>query len=351
MMESFVRRLLPAVLFTLGSVIATPPVLWAQDNSTHEDRTGRWINGVSEPWWFPKAAAKADIKAVQDKWDEINQENTVSTQSEWTGSYFSGGDTHGTYVRWSLVHGFVKLHIDKCAATVMAFSYGKVVANKTQILFVPEKSFSPKGHNHNAHGVVPSKHLPVKWRGVPYLIEENEIRDFCDYLAGLGNFNRGRSGYWLESLPFLKKAYSKETGTAADPPELPRAYKRFIRRSIDAGLMEIGGRIIRRSHTWSGDGPQYESVTRVRIDAGALDGVKARMSFFIIESPADELLIRRVGPHSSWGEVIRMLDDLPGVQPAAWKDAAGMEYWRLARGGRVTTSFHKQILESASESQ
>jgi hypothetical protein len=332
-------RLLPAVVFLF--LVAAP--LYAQETPSLTDNVGRWTHGLGEAWWLPDSMTKQDVQTLNEKWLEIERENQATTANEWTGTYAEGGDTHSSYLRWSVAHGYVMLHVDLCAAHVMALSYGKVVQSGSQIRLEPQQTFAASQYgSHRSHDAPARVFVSVKWRGVPYLIAQAEVSEFCDYVAGLGKYNE--DSYWIESEPFLSKWLVRESGTPDDLPILPPLYQRFIRRPIEGNVAAVSKRFVRRAREWTKEYPSYESVTLVQINAGTSVGVKAGMRFYLLDSLwNDQLVIRRVGSRSSWGEVIRAADAAPGVRLADRKDLGNDESPApsLVRGNRVTTSYVK----------
>src|SRR5688500_11419124 len=99
------------------------PTVSGQGFDNELDPQGRWINGVTEPWWFPDNIPAEDIKSAQSVWNSIGKQTAVDGL---TGDYFIGSDTHGSYLRW-MDGRYVLFNVDKCQAKVMAFSYGTVV--------------------------------------------------------------------------------------------------------------------------------------------------------------------------------------------------------------------------------
>lgn len=157
------------------------------------DQWGYWQNGVSEAWWFSKGeftTAQAD-EAVS-RWKKIGDELQNASQSDWAGTYFSGSETHGTYMRWSGQKGFIIAHIDKCQAKVMGVTYGRVEVSPTVIKFFPEfNNASAKNKHQHSHSdkLAPIRFVPVKVNRDQLLIREDEMPAFGDFMAGLGTYN------------------------------------------------------------------------------------------------------------------------------------------------------------------
>jgi hypothetical protein len=71
------------------------------------------------------------------------------------------------------------MHVDKCAAQVMSFSYGKAILSPGHLWLLPQKTVSASTkHNHEMPSL---KFLLVIWSGDRLLVPETEIGDFGDF--------------------------------------------------------------------------------------------------------------------------------------------------------------------------
>lgn len=304
-----------AILELLVLVMATG-CLKAQGQSANIqfDQYGRWVNGVSEPWMFAEALPKSAVAAVQQKWSAMESENTESDNG-WSGVYFEGSDVHGSYLRWSRRNGFVLLHVDKCAAMVMGFSYGNTIFAADRIKFNPIQTLSSRaGHNHATPPT--ERYLPVSWRGDRYLVPEDEIADFGNYLAGLGKYN-----HWagIEIDDFLVKLEPTgrdqlATRTGSDPatfelPTVPPGFERFLKRPIDVTVTAVGKGWVRRNpeNEWWDD-----LIVPVTINAGQTNGVTRGMKFRTQDQ--EEILVTKVGAHHSQAMIVRTTRKKPCVK-------------------------------------
>jgi len=301
---------------------------------------GRWDNGISEPWWFTDETTRHDeIHKAQLRWQEIGAENSAAESNEWAGDYFIGGETSGSYLRWSPQNGFVLMNVNKCAAYVRSFSYGEVKVTPASIEFYTAKSVKPSSLDEHTPYQLPTRFLPVKWRGVAYLVPEKEMDDFGDYVAGLGSYNAGSAGYWSEGASFLYKLGVKETGSIDELPVVPRGYERFIKKPIEAKITAVGTRVVKRRQEQPDEDAYYQSEMPVTINAGKAEGVKPQMSFFVLVSGAsEEVKIRKVREHSSLGVIIRFLKEDEDAPPVLWKDEEDMDYLPITVGWELTTS-------------
>src|SRR5689334_621776 len=80
------------------------------------DEDGRWVNGVTESWWLGDGIAETDAAAAAARWKEIGDELARDGAEGSAGDYFVGGETAGTYMRWSPRAGFVIAAVNKCEA-------------------------------------------------------------------------------------------------------------------------------------------------------------------------------------------------------------------------------------------
>lgn len=307
------------------------------------DLYSRWENGVGEAWWFDPAAFSAEsIGEVQTRWQNIGAENDGSKDSGWQGDYSSGGDTHGTYLRWSRQGGYVLMNIDKCATRVMSFSYGTADAAGALVEFKTvsrQSSSQSHGHSH-APAPVEIRFLPVTWRGVRYLIGENEIADFCDYAAGLGKFNRGLGGFMIiDATDFFYKIKDQVVEEDKGLPVVPPGYERFIKKPIEAKLTSVGTgyrRIDPENEWWD------NFVIPVTISVGQASGVKRKMSLRLIGlegfgGMGEIVELKQVGLRSAAGVIVRTIRKNPCVKFSDTDDCEEPEYLPLKVGLQLTT--------------
>ncbi|HET6891555.1 MAG TPA: hypothetical protein VFH31_10665 [Pyrinomonadaceae bacterium] len=156
------------------------------NSSAQLDQWAYWDNGVSESWWFSSADfGKEEAVTAVKLWQRIGEEIKEQQSDELGGDYFRGGETHGTFLRWSNKTGFVMAHVDKCQAKVMGLSYGRAEGSSTKIEFFPEFSKSHKSnHSHSQSSDLNRlRFVPVNWRGSIMLVAEHEMADFGDFVA------------------------------------------------------------------------------------------------------------------------------------------------------------------------
>lgn len=297
------------VVLCLGLVAANP-------TPAQVDRWGAWQNGITESWWLSSNTFTNDEAAnAIARWKLIGE---VSSQ-EWAGDYFSGNETHGTYVRWTPEGGFIIADVDKCQALVMAITYGRVNATPKIIQFIPEFSKNSKTHGHSSRQreVVVLNFIPVKWRESLFLIPENEIRDFADYVAGLGQFNALNG---TEALLPESHFYSKYAGKIAVPretPLLPDSYQRFVKKPITGKITAVLSRKVQRNYSYEFTSDflsfanQYDlaSLTLVRVNIGSIHGAKKDL-FLKVTKPdlGESVRLIDVGPTYSRALLVRAVE-------------------------------------------
>jgi len=316
------RTLLPLLMLYVVSGAA-------QSAFAQLDRWGYWENGLTESWWLSSADyTAADAVNAVARWKNIGQDQTTR-ENAWAGDYFRGGDTHGTYFRWSPKAGFIMAHVDKCQARVMGVTYGKVELLPDVILFYPEfdkAAAKPHGHSHPlTQEVKVMKFVPIEWNGSRILVAEGEMADFGDYIAGLGKYNFSDFTYFYQTEFFAKSGERIETDqsnalvekpAATGGPRLPRTYQHFLKHPIEATVISVGARRVRKTYSYEnqdGTGASYYepiSLTAVKINAGTTQGLRRGMFMRVAEpDEGDEIRLTHVGKLTSNGIIIRDLGD------------------------------------------
>jgi hypothetical protein len=341
--ELYVRRVLPVLSITAAFVFACAPPARAQ-----VDRWGFWENGVSESWWLsPKDFTEEDGAAVVARWKAVG--GREANAHAWAGDYFSGGSTHGTFMRWSPGGGFVIAHVNKCAAQAVAVVYGRAEVTPTVVKFVPEFSKGTHGHGQHARPAAPPpaemRFVPVEWRGERLLVPEERMGDFGDYIAGLGQYNDYDIYIFLDYTAFLTQFGGRETGEGdgARPaaerrarPSVPPGYEKFLKRPIRATVVGVGRTRDVRDYTDKGlRGEATHGLARltfVTLNVGREHGVGERMAFrFAGPEQGSTVRVVRAGARTSTALVIGGLDPDEKARRPPLRPLAGV-------GDRVTTS-------------
>lgn len=296
-------------------------------SATQYEVDGRWVNGVSESWMFEEVHPRNEVLTTQRRWADLENELRTSSDHRWAGDFFEGSDTHGDYLRWSSKGGFVWLKVDKCRATVMSFSYGKVLAGPTSIQLIPEKTISGNKH-HKGTNFSSVKFLPVRWSKDLLLVPQRDIASFGDYVAGLGRYNQWIN--FFEGIEFFSRTVEDDFPVSKDPI-VPPGYERFIKSPIEATILSIGRTHVRRSENlWWDD--QITPVTIKLSRAGARPNLKFRME------DSDEIIeLTSVSGRSATGRIVRTVRKKPCVKYSDDDDCSEPDYEVIRVGTKAST--------------
>lgn len=322
--------------------------------SAQLDADRRWVNGVTESWWLADGFTDAEASAAAARWKAIGDELAGAKGAAWTGDYFRGSDTHGTYLRWSPRAGFVIAHVNKCAAMVMGIVHGRVEATAELVRFFPELDKHPArghgghgGHAAGAHAVPRDvlNFVPVEWRGGRVLVAEKEMADFGDYVAGLGRHNRWGGNMFLDYTMFFSRTGEDEAG-GSPSPAVPPAYRRFLKKPVEARVTSVGRRVLKRDYQIESENTsmtfERASLTYVTIDAGAERGVKPGMILRVVrdDDEEDSLLVVRAGRRASTAAVVREVDERGAETYYSNSESREKRRSKVTAGWRLTTSIH-----------
>jgi len=338
--RDLLRRILILALLSLCFGIG------AQESVAQVDQWGAWENGITESWWLSSNTfTKQEAAEAIARWKLIG----ANQHDEWAGDYFSGGETHGAYVRWSR-NGFVIADVDKCQALVMSVTFGRVNVTPTLIQFIPEFKKASKSHAHGqtlTHEASVVSFVPVKWRDRLFLIRQDLIKDFSDYVAGLGDFNvlLGFNPWDLEESYFYSRSAGKNV-VSVGTPLLPREYEHFLKRPITATVMAIEGRSLRRNYSYeftskilsSAIEHKLASLTFVRVNVGSIHGARKGLFLRVSEPDFGETVrLVAIGRTSSKGVLVR---DVEKGRETYYDNDAQRErtYPRAAVGWKLTTA-------------
>lgn len=286
------------------------------------DAQGRWENGVTEAWRHdPEQFSEEAMAATRALWRQIGEENAGPKSHPFAGDYFVGGETHGTYMRWSPRAGFVVVSVNKCAALVTGVAHGDVAAAPTFVEFRPvfRRHFSHGAHGHPHGGDLALdavKYLPVRWRGERLMIDEKDIGDFGDYAAGLGDYN-GLLAFPLEVSHFMHSLGPDEPH-AAPTPLVPPGYEQLLKRPVEAVITSVGRRKLAADYSCKfssdimrfSDHHERASLTFVTVAAGSEHGLKPG-AFLRVSNPdkGENVRLTQVGKLSSTGVIVRDIDE------------------------------------------
>ena len=316
------------------------------------DKWGYWQNGVSEPWWF--SASQFTTQQADEaiaRWKSIEDENEAAASNEWTGTYFSGSDVHGTYLRMSPRTGFVMAHVDKCQAKVVGLSYGSVEFSPSVVKLFPQFQIANTTHGAaHSHSKTPRemRFVPVKLDAAQLLVEEKEMGSFGKYVAGLGNYNFSDFHYsfYTQFLTRFEREDTDRSDESKDRPPVvgvPDEYAHFLKQPIEATIIRVGRVQVRKTYSYQnpdGSGTSHTApvnLTTVVVSAGMAQGLKRGMFLNVIDPRQSERIrILRVGRTSSTGVIVRDLDE--NGQEVPFDHETGERYSKIVAGRKLTTS-------------
>lgn len=304
----------------------------SQTIKSQEIEYKRWDNGIGHSSW-DIALEKEEREKMLQLWYSIG-EDLKTEQNELAGTYVKGGYDAGYFFRWSINRGYVLVpYFDQNLIT--DFSYGKVTfVDNSEVIFAPERDL---------RGGRSVGKMSRKWTAVgQYFVPAEMLKDFGDYMAGLGEYNEF-SGRCCEFAPnFLARRIDRQEKPYDYP--VPPKYARFIKHPIEAEITFVGRK--KTVKNWGYQGKLYgEWMERavlipVKISAGRAHGVRRHMLFRLIGEPDfyQYLQIMRVHQQAASGYVVR--DISFGGKETYRDDETGQEKLLppIKVGTKVTTS-------------
>jgi hypothetical protein len=256
-------------------IVGASHLALGQSNPYHT----QWPNGVTESWFFSESISVADIEVAQQKWEEFAKLSNRD-KNEWTGTYFTGSDTHGSYLRIAANDEFVLFNVNKCMATVMSLAYGRVKASPTLVNLAPTGQSGNAGHGHGTHTMSPTDYVPVLWDGLYSLVPRNNMKDFFDYTSGFGQYNQNY--YPDEVVFFFSKADKRAAPVKATwiAPKVPREYEEMIKTPLEARITRVG-KSYRQADPEDPEGPWDNKVTPVTLKLSRAAALP-KMNLFVV---------------------------------------------------------------------
>ena len=277
------RKLLTLSVILLIQGLAFAQVEKAVDPLEFFDKEKRWWRGGSESWFNFFGIPEAEVRSSIERWEQIGRDIEKSGSTRSAGYGGSGGVTHGTYVRWSERSGFVWLDVDDCAGGPMRIVRGRVEVVPTGVIFYPEIRLGvSEGHGgHSQHSKQSDRmdFLSVTWMRGTFLVPKDQIRDFSDYVAGLGEYNNRFP--FMDESPFLegREADSELEPKTFELPVYPAGYERYLKRPVRGSVISIG-KAVRRVNE---DSDTYdELVTPFKVRLESADNLKVGQFLHVV---------------------------------------------------------------------
>ncbi len=322
-----------ALAFCLSLIVINAIAQEKPRAETQLDEHGRWKNGVTEPWFFESKDKYTDeeVAAARRVWNEIG---TDEAGDEWAGTYrAASGEVNVSYFRWSPKRGFVSFDIYTCLPDVRHLDYGKANVFADGVEFISMR-ISKDGQANDS----PSRYIKVKWGEQHHLIEEHNVPNFCDYVAGRGAYNKPEG---FVDYGFLSR-FNDDGKPTAVLPTVPSAYREYVRQPIEARITKVSRSYVEvdpENEWWN------ELITPVTVNAGSDQGLKRGMTLDILNSDIDERVeITRVGSNFARGIIVRGVHKHPGVRVSEWDDGTDDPQQPILVGWQLTTSEHKRLL-------
>lgn len=234
--------------------------------------------GVRQPLIIKDTKENAEV--LKARWAAIGEE-TSSTENLFAGTYQKAG-YRGYYLRLAPNNGFVFIyHYENI--DILDYSYGKVKISDSEITFIPEKELSKITLDNE------TVKTPQKWIVFGrHLVEEDEVKDYADYLSGLSEFN----DWNCECTAFFAKTSRNNS------PEyfIPEKYKSLFRPPVEGKITFVGKEKLVRKKDFA---PQIQ--TQIRINVGKNQKVEKGMIFrFVQEKDVErKMTVKEVYENSS----------------------------------------------------
>lgn len=267
-----------------------------QSSFAQFDEYGRWKTGLYyEPVQITyRSYSESDFANVLARLEAIKSDNGGS-MVEWAGDYSAqSGEVNVLKFLWSSQSGFVLLNFYTCLPELRGLDFGTVTATPDYILLTSQAS------RRNGWS---ARYLPVKWGERHYLVSENRVAEFYNFVAGYG---WKKDQYVFFDFLVRKDDLRKPINGM---PIFPHGYERFVKKPIEASITKILRREIKMEQGYDGL-PIFDSHTLVRLNVGRVDGIKRGMRLNVVDSEDLEAVeILKVGNRSSTGVLVRSLDE------------------------------------------
>lgn len=265
---------------------------------------------LQRPWRLPEETTREEAAALNARWKAIGEE-LKSAPGEFAGTYFDGGDTRHSYLRWSPGGGFVYLYAYEHFA-VLDFSYGRVEVTPTAVVFEVERERRGAASVRQP-SPTPRRWVAARWRLTNYLVPEKDVAEFGAYVGGFGPYN-DFNGPCCDFTPFYRAKPRRAPGESFDVPEVAAPYARLMRRPVVATITSLGRRRVVKDFGLKGEiySQWFEraSLTPVTLSAGSASGLKAGMLLRLADEPGGQYLkVTRVRAARSEGVLIRDIDE------------------------------------------
>jgi hypothetical protein len=245
--------------------------------------------------------SQLDVMRLRNYLDRFG---TEATSDDWSGNYAWGApaETDFSILKINPAVGFAILSVYTCRPELRSINYGSIVEGPESIELVP---VIPNGSPRKA---TKQTFVKVRWGGVRYLVELDSLASFAEKAVGIH----------VEPDDSNSRNYQKWTnfwvsGDFETPPAglpiYPPSFKRYERKPIRSEVRWVAPRKLVKEISLGNTFYSAESsVYRISVRAGAREGVKRGMMFYL-EPSNEEVFITQVGLNGSIGVLVRAIDE------------------------------------------
>lgn len=296
------------------------------------DLNKRWYNEFTEHWFYFADIPENEVRNAIIQWEQIGKDLKTSSNKN-KGTYGDGGDTHGSYFRWSEKSGFIWLNVNKCQGGPVQIVRGKVSADNVQIRLTAEFTLgNTDSHGHHDQTRL-SELLFVKWKGASFLVPKESIENFADYTAGLGEYNQ----ILLDGFPFLVKSDSQNDEKSQELPVFPKGFEKFLKKPVKAQIISIGKSFLRPDP----DDEDWDNlIIPVKLNVGKNPEAKPDLKLLYINQEQhynEKIIIKKVKEKFSTAEIIRPVRK-QNCAITDYNDCVNPKYINLQVGLRLSST-------------
>lgn len=304
----------------------------AQDDEFECVENGNWIYHDYALCYEYKNYSKEDVAGAQLKFGKIKADIEAKSD-EWTGKYIAmfGGEVNRVGLIYSPQNGYVRYNVYTCRPTLRSVSYGDVSDEPTVLWTKPVYSLNTRRKTAD-----PTKYIKVKWGEKHLLVEESDLKGFLNKIVGLNLPTVDEDGTTIMDWYDVWEKEEDNEKTVTGLPVLPPEYVKLLPRPIEAKIIAVSKRIVKKIEDEYNDEPRYESHVPVTINVGAEQGVKVGMTFRII-SQDEQFEITRVERKKAFGVIKRDLDENGRETFYDSESETYKPYPKVTSGWRLTT--------------
>ncbi len=215
-----------------------------------------------------KTYSKEDVIKAKQKLLLIKQS---PTNDEWEGYYQQYGELSQIGLIWNTQAGFIDYYIYTCSIELRGLGFGNVTNSADLLTLNYEKRKNEKAK-------VVQTLVKVKIGERHFLIAENDVKDFCEYVVG----RKFDAELYENSVRYWWKV-SDENKNSEGLPILPDKYSKFVVKPVEAKIIKVGKVTVENRETNEDKIESGDIYRFITIDAGKNQNVKKGMNLYIPE--------------------------------------------------------------------